>query len=76
MGGTVTAESEDTFGGTFTVEIGSQKLKGEVVQKGEGVELNLGKVTLEPGSFEIQVTTDTITGKELMRLQSVTLIPR
>jgi hypothetical protein len=76
MGGTVTAKSEDTFGGTFTVQFGSQKLKGEVVQKGEGVELNLGKVTLEPGSFEIQVTTDTITGKELMRLQSVTLIPR
>jgi hypothetical protein len=40
------------------------------------VELNLGKVTLEPGSVEIQVTTDTITGKELMRLQSVTLTPR
>jgi hypothetical protein len=47
-----------------------------VVQKGEGVELNLGKVTLEPGSVEIQVTTDTITGKELMCLQSVTLTPR
>jgi hypothetical protein len=76
MGGTVMAKSEDTFGGTFTIQIGSQKLKGEVVQKGEGVELNLGKVTLEPGSVEIQVTTDTITGKELMRLQSVRLIPR
>jgi hypothetical protein len=40
------------------------------------VELNIGKVTLEAGPVEIQVTTDTITGKELMRLQSVTLIPR
>jgi hypothetical protein len=76
MGGTVTAKSEDTFGGTFTIQIQNKKLKGEVVQQGEGVELNLGKVTLEPGSVEIQVTTDTITGKELMRLQSVTLIPR
>ena len=76
MGGTVTTKNEDTFGGTFTVQIGSQKLKGKVVQQGEGVELNLGKDTLEPGSVEIQVTTDTITGKELMRLQSVTLIPR
>jgi hypothetical protein len=75
MGGTVMAKSEDTFGGTFTVQIGSQKLKGEVVQQGEGVELNLGKVTLEPGPVEIQVTTGTITGKELMRLQSLTLIP-
>jgi len=76
MGGTVTAKSEDTFGGTFTLQVGNQKLKGEVVQQGEGVELNLGKITLEPGPVEIQVTTDTITGKELMRLQSVTLIPR
>jgi len=76
MGGTVTAKSEATFGGTFTVQIGKQKLKGEVVQQGEGVELNLGKVTLEPALVEIQVTTDTITGKELMRLKSVTLIPR
>jgi hypothetical protein len=76
MGGTVMTKSEDTFGGTFTIQIGNQKLKGEVVQQGEGVELNLGKVTLETGPVEIQVTTDTITGKELMRLQSVTLNPR
>ena len=70
------ARSEDTFGGTFIIQIGGQKLKGEVVQQGEGVELNLGKVALEPGPVEILVTTDTITGKELMRLQSVTLTPR
>jgi hypothetical protein len=76
MGGTVTAKSEDTFGGTFTVQIGKQKLKGEVLQQGEGVELNLGRVTIEPGPVEIQVSTDTITGKELMRLQSLTLIPQ
>jgi hypothetical protein len=76
MGGTVTAKSDATFGGTFAVQIGKQKLKGQVVQQGEGVELNLGIVTLEPGPVDIQVTTDTITGKELMRLQSVTLIPR
>jgi hypothetical protein len=76
MGGTITAKTEDTFGGTFTVQIGKQKLKGEVLQQGEGVELNLGRVTIEPGPVEIQVTTDTITGKELMRLQSLTLTPR
>jgi hypothetical protein len=76
MGGTVTAKSEDTFGGTFTVQIGKQKLKGEVLQQGEGVELNLGRVTIEPGPVEIQVNTDTITGKELMRLQSLTLVPQ
>jgi alpha-L-fucosidase len=76
MGGTISKKSEDTFGGTFVVEIGNQKLKGEVIQQGEGVELNLGQVTLERGPVQIQVMTDTITGKELMRLQSVTLIPR
>ncbi len=76
MGGTITKKSEDTFGGTFVVEIGNQKLKGEVIQQGEGVELNLGQVTLERGPVQIQVMTDTITGKELMRLQSVTLIPQ
>jgi hypothetical protein len=76
MGGTITKKSEDTFGGTFVVEIGNQKLKGEVIQQGEGVELNLGQVTLERGPVQIQVMTDTITGKELMRLHSVTLIPQ
>ena len=76
MGGTITKKSEDTFGGTFVVEIGNQKLKGEVIQQGEGVQLNLGQVTLERGPVQIQVMTDTITGKELMRLQSVTLIPQ
>lgn len=76
MGGTVLKKSEDTFGGTFVVEIGSQKLKGEISQQGEGVKLNLGRITLEPGPIQIQVMAETITGKELMRLQSVTLIPR
>ena len=75
-GGAVTKKSSDTFGGTFFVQIGNQKLKGEIIQQGDAVELNLGKVTLEPGQFQVQVLTDTITGKELMRLQSVTLIPR
>jgi len=70
------AKSEGTLGGTFTVQMGLQKLRGEVIQQGEGVELNLGKVTVDPGPVEIQVTTDTITGKELMRLQSLTLTPQ
>ena len=28
MGGTITAKTEDTFGGTFTVQIGNQKTEG------------------------------------------------
>ena len=75
-GGAVTKKTEDTFGGSFILEIGNQKLKGEISKMGEGVELNLGSITVEPGEFNIQVLTDTITGKELMRLQSVILTPR
>ncbi len=75
-GGAVTKKSEDTFGGTFFVQVGDQKLKGEIIQRGDGVELNLGSVTVESGDVPVQVLTDTITGKELMRLQSVTLTPR
>jgi len=75
-GGTVIKKNTDTFGGTFVVEIGNQKLKGEVTKMGEAVELNLGTVTVEPGELNVQVLTETITGKELMRLRSVTLTPR
>jgi hypothetical protein len=75
-GGTVIKKNTDTFGGTFVVEIGNQKLKGEVAKMGEVVEVNLGAVTVEPGELNVQVLTETITGKELMRLRSVILTPR
>jgi len=75
-GGTLDKPSEDTFGGTFIVTVGKQKLKGVITQMGEGVEINLGSVTVDPGELDVQVLTETITGKELMRLQSVTLTPR
>jgi hypothetical protein len=68
----VIKKSTDTFGGTYVVEIGNQKLKGEVTKMGEAVEVNLGTVTVEPGELNVQVLTETITGKELMRLRSVT----
>ena len=74
--GAMIKKSTDTFGGTFVVEIGNQKLKGEVTKMGEVVEVNLGTVTVEPGELNVQVLTETITGKELMRLRSVTLTPR
>ena len=76
MGGTVTTKSEDTFGGTFTVKIGPHTLSGEVSAQGENVEVKLGKVSLEPGPVTIEVAADKITGKELMRLKSLTLTPR
>ncbi len=74
--GAVIKKSTDTFGGTYVVEIGNQKLKGEVTKMGDAVEVNLGTVTVEPGELNVQVLTETITGKELMRLRSVTLTPR
>ena len=74
--GAVIKKSTDTFGGTFVVEIGNQKLKGEVTKMGEAVKVNLGTVTVVPGELNVQVLTETITGKELMRLRSVTLTPR
>jgi len=39
------------------------------------VAIDLGRVSLEPGPVEVKVSTETITGKELMRLKSVTLTP-
>ena len=75
-GGAVTKKSEDTFGGTFVVEIGNQKLKGEITKMGDAVEINLGSVVVEAGELNVQVLTETITGKELMRLRSVTLTPQ
>jgi len=74
-GGAVAARSEQTFAGTFTVSIGDQILKGEVRQQGMNVALDLGRVTLKPGEFDIKVEAGDITGKELMLLKSLTLLP-
>jgi hypothetical protein len=53
MSGTITAKSEDTFGGNL--------------------EVKLGKVSPEAGPVLVEVSADTITGKELMRLKILTL---
>ena len=74
-GGAVAAKSAQTFGGTFTVLIGNQTLKGEVLQQGMDVALELGQISLAPGNLEIKIQADEITGKELMLLKSLTLLP-
>ena len=74
-GGAVAARSEQTFAGTFTVSIGDQTLKGEVRQQGMNVAVDLGRVVLKPGEFDIKVEAGDITGKELMLLKSLTLLP-
>ena len=74
-GGAVAARSEQTFAGTFTVSIDDQILKGEVRQQGMNVAVDLGRVTLKPGQFDIKVEAGDITGKELMLLKSLTLLP-
>jgi lysophospholipase L1-like esterase len=74
-GGAVAAKSQQTFGGTFSVTIGSQKLQGEVRQQGMDVAVDLGPIDLEPGDLEIKIQADEITGKELMLLKSLNLTP-
>ena len=74
-GGAVAARSEQTFAGTFTVSIGDQTLKGEVRQQGMNVAVDLGRVVLRPGEYDIKVEAGDITGKELMLLKSLTLLP-
>jgi len=39
------------------------------------VSVDLGRVTLKPGAFDIKVEAGDITGKELMLLKSLTLLP-
>ena len=74
-GGAVAAKSQQTFGGTFTVLIGNQTLKGEVRQQGMNMAIDLGQITLEAGKHDISVKADEITGKELMLFKSLTLTP-
>ena len=60
-------------GGTYIVHIGEGTLQGTVTTpRGRPT---LGRVRLQPGSFEIRVGPTEIKGGELMRLRSITLTP-
>jgi hypothetical protein len=74
-GGPIAAKSQQSFGGSFSVLIGNQTLQGEVSQTGMNVALDLGQIALDPGTYDIAIKADEITGKELMLLKSLTLTP-
>jgi hypothetical protein len=76
IGGAVQATNNETFGGTFAVRINKDEFKGQVVEKGTGITVELGEISLQPGPVVIEVQADSITGKELMRLKSLTLTPQ
>lgn len=65
---------EKTAGGVFDVDFGQHTLES-VVQSGTMKHVLIGKVVLQPGQFQIQVTAKTITGTELFRLRSLELQP-
>ena len=65
---------EASAGGTFTVGVANQTLRG-VVEPGRERTLPLGQVHLKPGSHTIAVIPARIAGAELMRLRTVTLTP-
>ena len=65
---------EDSSGSTFMVSVGSQDLKGEV-KSGTNQIISLGRVSLEPGNFEIKVAVTKISGGELFRLRSLEFKP-
>jgi hypothetical protein len=61
-------------GGTYMVSIGKEEFV-KPVQQGAQVTETLGKVTFEPGSYDIRVAAREITGEELFRLRRLTLKP-
>ena len=65
---------EDSAGGTFTVDFGSQKLSG-TVHANANKSVPLGKISLQPGIFEIKVVATKIVGGELFRLRNLELRP-
>ena len=76
IGGAVQATNKETYGGTFAVRINKDEFKGQVMEKGTGITVELGEISLQPGPVVIEVQADSITGKELMRLKSLTLTPQ
>ncbi|WP_438480510.1 alpha-L-fucosidase [Oleiharenicola lentus] len=61
-----------SVGGRFVVSFEGQELRG-VVREGVRQTVSLGRVTLAPGKFDIQVVGEEIKGSELFRLRHVEL---
>jgi alpha-L-fucosidase len=61
-------------GGTYVVKVGGKQLEGTVGPT-PTAPIVLGKVSVEPGKFEIVVTPTKIVGGELIKLRGLTLTP-
>jgi len=66
--------ANDSAGSKFTVGFGSKTLSGEV-KAGTDQTVSLGRVTLQPGKFEVSLRADKINGGELFRLRRLELKP-
>ena len=64
--------AKESAGGSFAVSFGPQKLEGSV-KAGTDQNVTLGRVSLQPGEYEIKVTATKIAGAELMNLRSLEL---
>jgi alpha-L-fucosidase len=62
----------NSAGGTFSISFGSQTLNG-VIKSGTIQTTQVGRVKLQPGSFEIKLAAGEIKGSELMRPRTLTL---
>ena len=60
--------------GTYVVSIGNQTFTKEVITGGSQKE-TLGGITLKPGNYQVKVVAKEITGEELFRLTSISLMP-
>ena len=61
-------------GGAYAVKVGEKSLPGAV--KAGKLQLDsLGSIALDPGSYQIQVVAQKLSGEDLMNLRSVTLSP-
>lgn len=61
-------------GGTYIVSKGNQTFTKEVLPGGSQKE-TLGNIILEPGNYQVKVVAKEITGEELFRLTSISLVP-
>jgi alpha-L-fucosidase len=61
-------------GGAYEMKVGSQSVPG-TIQSGKLQSDTLGTIQLQPGSYQLQVVPQKITGDELMNLRTITLTP-
>jgi len=67
-------DTTDSVTNTFTVSFGSQTLE-DATQKNNNKSLSVGKVSLQPGTFEIKVAPKEIKRGELFELRNLELRP-